>query len=112
MVAYWIALGYTNNKDYQTTNDCYNDASVLGIYSTKKNAINKIIKTFKQEYKEICEDDENSEDVIKEWYEEDVDEPIIWKDIYKKLKLTLKEWDGCGGLGGYNYKLEKHVVDE
>jgi hypothetical protein len=102
MAEYWVVLQYNNDDNY--------DAQSIGIFSTKKKAINKILELCKKEYNDSKSDEEFIEDVVEEWFGE-VEEPVVWNDFKEKIIKKLSK-NGCNGLSYLSYKIRKHVVDE
>ena len=105
----WAVIQYNNDDNY--------DAETVGIYSTEKLAIQKILKICKREFREYEneKDDFAALDEDDRFYEHIKANTLDWRCCKKILKKELRSSaDGsgeCVGLSYLNYKYAHYVID-
>ena len=101
MAQVFVLLQYNNDDNY--------DAKTIGVYDSKKKAINSLLSILADEYTEMMEEDdseESLEEFIKQSYGNIRD--MDWNDIKEKIKKN-KSGD-YPGFSYLNYKISKQNV--
>ena len=109
MSTYWGLIKYNNDDNH--------DAYTIGIYSSKKKAVNKLLELLKVEYNEF---DDNKDELLEEvdnWFDEwSSDEPPTWSDYKAVIKemLAINKDTSCelDGLSYESYKITKKQLDK
>ena len=97
----WVVISYNNDDNY--------DAHVVGVYSTKKLASQRILKIIKRDFYTMGSD-EIDELLDDERFEDFDASKIKYDDIKKIIKKELK-YNECSDLCYLNYKISCQILD-
>jgi hypothetical protein len=74
------------------------DTKIIGVYTSRQKAVNKMLKFAKREYNEWCEYKKVNR--------------LTWDDFKIDFKQHMKKHDGYEGLFGMTYKITEKIIDE
>lgn len=106
MLTYWVLYQFNVDDDY--------DTEIIGIYSTKRKAINKLLTIIRKEYNRVVSHDndrewlEDADSCFEDWSS---DEPPSWKEFKEMVKDKLSSSHGLR-LDYLQYEFVRKTVDK